>query len=603
MTKTISLPTTDVTTLVALLRQRASQQPDALACTFLRFKDDGEDDKMTYRELDEQARAIAVQLQMLGASGKQALLLYPSGLPYLTAFFGCLYAKVLAIPAYPPHSERFVPRIQAIVQDSKATVVLTTTQIKSNVTRWFAGVPDLAKLEWLTTDDNSVQMADAWCEPEVTPDTLAFLQYTSGSTSTPKGVMVSHGNLLQNLASQQERWNLTAESIHVSWLPIFHDMGLIAGILLPFYVGASVYLMAPASFLQRPMRWLQTISKYHATSTYSPNFGYELCTRRSTPETNAGLDLSSWTLAMNGAEPIHLDTLERFAEVFAPYGFRYAAHTPAYGLAEGTLIVSAVPTASAPFTKIVDKVELEQHRVVEADPLNQHAHTLVSCGPLSKGQKVCIVHPELKTVCPPDQVGEIWVAGPSVAQGYWQRPAVTEQTFQAYLADTGEGPFLRTGDLGFMQDGELFITGRIKDVIIIRGRNCYPQDIELTVENAHPAVRLGTCAAFSVESENQERLVVVAEIDHRYRPDPQSPESETLMEPRTIIKMIREAVAIEHDLQVAHIKLLKVGGIQKTSSGKIQRSACRAKFLDGTLHLWNGPSENHLKEEKETVYG
>lgn len=591
----LSMP--DITDLVALLRLQATQQPEALACTFLRFKGEGEDDSVTYGELDEQARAIAAWLQLLGATGKQAILLYPSGLPYLTAFFACQYANVLAVPAYPPHSERFVPRIRAIVEDSQATVILTTTQIKASVKRWFAGVPELEKLEWLTTDDISVQMADAWREPVVTSETLAFLQYTSGSTSLPKGVMVSHGNLLHNLRLQQQIWRQTAESIHVSWLPIFHDMGLIAGILLPLYLGARVYLMAPASFLQRPLRWLQTISKYRATSSYSPNFGYELCARRCVPEVRASLDLSSWTLAMNGAEPVHSATIEHFSEVFAPCGFTRSAFSLAYGLAEATLVVSSTPLGVSPLVKTLDKLELERHRAVEVEMDSpQSVYQSVSCGPAGQGQHIMIVHPEFRTACPPGQVGEVWVAGPSIAQGYWQRPDVTVSTFQARLVDREDGPFLRTGDLGFLSNGELFITGRLKDVIIMRGRNCYPQDIEATVENAHPAVRLGTCAAFSIVAENEERLVVVAEIDHRYQPA-----SETLMEPDTIMKMIREAVAIEHDLQVTHIRLLRVGGSQKTSSGKIQRSACRAKFLDGSLNLWGGPSGSNTEEAKEAV--
>jgi len=559
---------------------------------------------VTYQKLDEQARSIAAWLQLLGATGKQAILLYPPGLPYLTAFFACLYAKVLAIPAYPPHSERFVPRIRAIVQDSQATVILTTTQIKASIKRWFAGVPDLEKLEWLTTDDISVEMADAWREPSISPETLAFLQYTSGSTSLPKGVMVSHGNLLHNLQLQQQIWNQTAESIHVSWLPIFHDMGLIAGLLLPIYLGAPVYLMAPASFLQRPMRWLQTISKYRATSSCAPNFGYELCVRRSTPEVRASLDLSSWTLAMNAAEPVHSATIEHFSEVFAPCGFARSAFAPAYGLAEATLVVSSVRRDIPPLIKTLDKLELEQHRVVDVEAGSpKPVYLAVSCGPAGPGQHIMIVHPELRTACPPGQIGEVWVSGPSIAQGYWHRLEVNSRTFRAYLPDSEESPFLRTGDLGFMSEGELFITGRIKDVIIIRGRNCYPQDIEATVESAHPAVRLGTCAAFSIEEENEERLVVVAEIDHRYKPDGQEPGSETLMEPATVMKMIREAVAIEHDLQVTHIQLLRVGGIQKTSSGKIQRSACRAKFLDGSLSLWDGPSDSDAREERDAIYG
>nr|BBH88015.1 acyl-CoA synthetase [Thermosporothrix sp. COM3] len=597
-----AFPNTDITNLVALMRWRATVQPDDIACTFMNFKADEKNDDITYRHIDAQARAIAAHLQALGLSGKSAILLYPSGLPYITAFFACLYARVLAIPAYPPHSERFVPRIQAIVQDSEATIILTTTQIKANVKRWFAGVPALEHLQWLTTDDISIQAAGSWKELDIEARTLAFLQYTSGSTSAPKGVMVSHGNLLHNLKGQANLWHIPDEpGCYVSWLPIFHDMGLIAGILLPFYLGSRVYLMAPASFLQRPMRWLQTISRYHATHSFAPNFGYELCARRSTPESRAGLDLSNWRVAMNGAEPIHHDTLENFLRVFAPYGFRRSAFAPAYGLAEATLVVSSISAQAISSTKTVNKSKFEQRQIVEVEPTSSNIHRAVSCGRVLDGQKVRIVHPETRTTCPDGIVGEIWVAGPSNAHGYWQRPTETETTFHAYLTENNEGPFLRTGDLGFLQDGELFLVGRLKDVIIIRGRNFYPQDIEVTVENAHPAIRLGTCAAFSIEEDNQEQLVIVAEVDHRYQAKEGEPEQEKLMQPSTIQKRIREAVALEHDVQVAHIGLLKVGGIQKTSSGKIQRSACRAKFLDGSLSLWSGLKQQEKK--KENIYG
>lgn len=574
-------------TLLALLQERASQQPDDLAYRFLHFREQCDDESLTYRELDKKSRAIAAVLQNVNAAGERALLLYPSGLDYIAAFFGCLAAQVVGITAYPPHSSRMIPRIQAIVHDAQSTLVLTTTQIKANIQRWFGGVPELEQLEWLTTDDIDLTYANDWIGPDITPDTIAFLQYTSGSTSTPKGVMVSHRNLIHNLEEQKARFEHDKKHVNVSWLPIFHDLGLIAGVLQPLYVGFPAYLMAPVSFLQRPMRWLQTISMYRGTSSYAPNFAFELCMRRSTPEERAQLDLSSWVVAVNGAEPVRGDTLERFSEMFEPCGFRAQSWVPAYGLAEATLVVSSAGRNEDPIIRTFDKQELEQHHVLEIDSTSKNAHRLASCGVTLGKQKIVIAHPEKLTTCTPNEVGEIWVGGPSVALGYWQRPEVTEKTFQAYLADTGEGPFLRTGDLGFLQDEQLFITGRLKDVIIIHGRNHYPQDIELTTEHAHPAMRLGCSAAFSVDVDGEESLVVVAEVDQRYKPEP----GESVVTASALTKAIKEAIAIEHDVQVHAICLLQAGGVQKTSSGKIQRSACRTKFQDGSLKLWVGQSE------------
>lgn len=560
------------TTVVDLLRDRSSTQPHTQAFTFL---EDGEtqESTLTYHELDRRSRAIASQLQALGLSGERAILLYPSGLDYLSAFFGCLYAGVVAVPAYPPRNQRNTPRIQAIIKDAQAAIILTTTTLLPNVKSLLTKHTDQGNLGWLTTDNLAQGIEDSWQQPAIDAQMLAFLQYTSGSTGTPKGVMLSHGNLLHNAAVTYQIMEHSPESQFVSWLPVYHDMGLIGGILQPLYGGFPCVLMSPTSFLQRPYRWLQAISHYQGTTSGGPNFAYELCIQRITPEQKSSLDLSSWSVAFNGAEPIRLETLERFSATFAKCGFRLEGFYPCYGMAEATLMVSGGIKKALPPSKTVAKSALEKHQVIEA-ATSDDIQTFVSCGQSVPQQQIVIVHPETLQRCQPDEVGEIWVSGPSIGQGYWNRPEQTEQTFHASLKDQNSRLFLRTGDLGFLDNGELFITGRAKDLIIIRGRNLYPQDLELTVERSHSSLRLGSSAAFSVEAENEERLVMVQELEFRAKPNIEE-----------VIAAIRQAVAEEHEVQVSAVVLIKPGTIPKTSSGKIQRRATKADFLANKLEV------------------
>jgi acyl-CoA synthetase (AMP-forming)/AMP-acid ligase II len=461
-------------TLVDLLRWRAAHQPSQRAYTFL--GDGGAEERsVDYGELDLQAQAIAARLQTLGvASRERALLLHPPGLEYIAAFLGCLYAGVLAVPAYPPRLNQPISRIQAIVADSQATVALTTAHIFSNLERRLAHAPEMKSLRWLATDDGK-DPAGEWRRPAIGSNTLAYLQYTSGSTAAPKGVMDTHANLLHNLAMLYDALGHTADSQIVTWLPPYHDMGLISGVLQSLYGGFPATLMAPVSFAHRPLGWLRTISRLGADSSGAPNFAYDICSRKITPEERATLDLSSWEVAYNGAEPIRQETLERFTAAFAPCGFRWEAFYPMYGLAEATGLVSGGSKTAPPVVLSVEGEELERDRVVVASTRDKGARALVGCGRVLADQKVVVVDPKSLTRSPPDRVGEIWVSGPSVAQGYWGRPEETERTFRAYVADTGEGPFLRTGDLGFLHHDELFVTGRLKDLIIIRGVNHYPK--------------------------------------------------------------------------------------------------------------------------------
>jgi 8-amino-7-oxononanoate synthase len=415
----------------------------------------------------------------------------------------------------------------------------------------------------------------AWQPPDVHGDTLAFLQYTSGSTGKPKGVMLNHANLMHNSALIAYAFENTRSGVGVFWLPMYHDMGLIGGILQPLYLGCPNVLMSPVSFLQKPFRWLHAISKFKGTISGGPNFAYDLCVRKTTPEQRELLDLSNWALAFNGAEPVRDDTIESFTRMFEPCGFRREFFYPCYGLAEATLIVSGGFRSAPPVIRHFDAKALENNQVVDALADEEGARALVGCGGNLLDEEVVIANPDTLTRCAADEVGEVWVSGPSVAQGYWERTEETEHTFRAFLKDSGRGPYLRTGDLGFMQDGELFVTGRIKDLIIVRGVNHYPQDIEATVERSHEHLRPGASASFTVEIEGRERLVIVAEVERgRHR---------TKESFGPIFEAIRRNISAEHELPVDAISLIKAGSIPKTSSGKIQRHASRNGFLDETL--------------------
>ncbi len=433
-----------------------------------------------------------------------------------------------------------------------------------------------------------LDLAAEWKEPEISSETLAFLQYTSGSTAQPKGVMVSHGNLLHNSSLIQDFFETNEDSRGVFWLPSYHDMGLVGGILQTFYCGGNVTLMSPLTFLQHPFRWLQAISRKSATVSGGPNFAYDLCVRKVTEDQKKTIDLSCWRLAFNGAEPIRHDTLKRFADAFAGCGFREEAFYPCYGLAEGTLIVSGAKLSTPPLCKAFDESSLEQHIAHEVDSSDPDSRILVSCGNIPQDQEVQIVDPDTLMALPPGRIGEIWVMGPSVAKGYWNHLEETERTFQAHIAPAGEGPFLRTGDLGFFLDGELFVTGRLKDLIIIEGRNHYPQDIEITVEAAHPAIRPAGTAVFTTEMGGHDKLTVVAEVEPKFlrglsRSNGTNGTHKSEIDEKEVIRAIRRAVAEHHDIQVHAVALLKPGKLPKTSSGKVQRHASAAGFLAGTL--------------------
>ena len=572
-------------TIVDLLRQRAAYRPHDRAFTFLV---DGENEELniTYAELDQKARTIGAWLMDQDMSGKRVLLLYPSGLDFIAAFMGCLYGGAIAVPAYPPRKNRSVERIEAIAADANASVALTTRDVLDRFESLKASAPSLEHLVWQVNDELDQSWSNRWNRPDIKGNTLAFLQYTSGSTGTPKGVMLSHENLLHNSLRIMQAFEITRSQSGVFWLPSFHDMGLIGGILVPLYGGKFNVLMSPVAFLQKPLRWLQAIAKYRATISGGPNFAYELCVRKTTPEQRASLDLSSWSLAFNGAEPVRAETMKAFSEAFAISGFRNEAFYPCYGLAESTLMVTGGMKFEPPVIHRFDPLSVETGIVTLNENSSPDARQFVGSGRELDGQDVLIVDPQTFEPLPPDRVGEIWVSGPSVAQGYWNRADETKSTFQAMLklpATTAgqvgrwkpnQGPYMRTGDLGFFDNGELFVTGRLKDLIIIRGRNHYPQDLEHSAEKASALIRPGCVAAFAVDIDSRERVVIVAELERGKRE-----EADVL----AAFDAIRKRLATEHEVATEAIVLVRPNSIPKTSSGKIQRHACRRQFSDESL--------------------
>jgi acyl-CoA synthetase (AMP-forming)/AMP-acid ligase II/acyl carrier protein len=570
--------------MLELLAQQAAKQPDATAFAFLDDRDGISE--ITFGELDRRARVIASRLQLELRPGDRALLVYPAGLEFISAFFGCLYAGVVAVPATYPKPKRPMPRLQRIALDCDAHVALSTAQTLTTLDPDLLST-DAATSQWIATDELEDALAEMWERPAVKASDLAFLQYTSGSTSDPKGVMVSHANLLDNLECIRQSFGIFDNEndrnsrTGVFWLPAYHDMGLIGGILTPLYMGGRSVLMSPTAFLQRPMRWLQAIHDYQAIISGAPNFAYEYCVRRTTAEERAPLDLSQWRLAFCGAEPIRSETLTHFAEAFREAGFRMKAFYPCYGLAETTLLAAGPDHEQEPRILAVNRAALAEHNVVpECGEPAAMVQRLVGCGQPIPGHSIVIADAATLEECPDGEVGEILIQGPSVTQGYWDRPKETEEVFGAHV-EGREGRYLRTGDLGFFRDSELYVTGRVKDVIIIRGRNHYPQDIEQSAEEAHPAVLTG--AAFALEDAAGERLVVVHQLDRQHRSG----------DHQQIIQAIRRAIVEQHELDPYAIVLIRQTSLPITSSGKVQRNLCREQYLADQLrvvHSWINPA-------------
>lgn len=559
-----------VASLLDVLNQRAQYQSEKKAYIFLQ---NGETEltSLTYGELDKHAKSIAVYLK--DWRGERALLLYPPGLEFISAFLGCLYAGVIAVPAYPPKGNQKLFRLLSIVDNAQTKLALTTSSTLPSIHKKWQEEIKLAQLALVATDTIK-NFSQEFVLQSIGQESLAFLQYTSGSTGMPKGVMLTHGNLIHNLESTKQTVALTPESVSATWLPHFHDMGLIDGILQPLYTGFLGISMPPNVFIRKPLRWLQAISRYRVTHSGGPNFAYNLCVQKIKSEHRNGLDLSSWKTAYNGAEPIFARVLNQFSDFFSPCGFKSQSFYPCYGMAESTLMVTGGEVEEQPICLDVNSQALQQNQISTKENHSSSSRIIVGCGHSLPDTTVIVVDPNTLTETASNTVGEIWISSPSVARGYWNNPEATKKIFQAYLADTGAGPFLRTGDLGFFRNTELFVTGRLKDMVIIRGQNYYPQDIELTVQESHPALSVNNGAVFSIELAGEEKLVVVQELERTYRHQ---------MNLEEVVEAIIQAVLLEHGLAIETIVLLKPGKIDKTSSGKIQRHICRQKFIDGSL--------------------
>lgn len=568
------MPRSRFATFTELVRERTAEFADADVHVFLREGRDGSRaEHLTYRELDRDARRIASCLRERGAAGQPVLLLYPTTPEFLKAFVGCLYAGAVAVPAPLPaeagHGKR-ISRATAVLKDTGARLVLTDTDSAPEVALWLARV-NRDQTACLATDRPGLGDADGFRIARSRLDDLAFLQYTSGSVAAPRGVMVSQRNLMANQAALGKVLGTTGEDVFGGWLPHFHDMGLIAHLLHPVWLGSSSVMMSPSSFIKRPLRWLQSIERYGVTAGGGPNFCYDLCLRRISDEQIAGLDLSRWRLALNGAEPIRADTLAAFAERFAPAGLRREALYPSYGLAEATLVVSGGTPGTAHTERTADPAALEQDRLDVVGP-DAPARTLVGCGKVVD-LDARIVDPVTHRELPEGVVGEIWLRGDSIAQGYWKRPTESELTFRATLNEEESG-FLRTGDLGVLQDGELYVTGRLKELVIINGRNVYPQDVEWAVRAVNPFLTSGTGAVFAVEAA-REQLVVVQEVRGA---------GTDAGGMRALAQDIQAMIGKEFNVPAGNLLLVRPGTVRRTTSGKVQRTLMRKLFLDGMLH-------------------
>lgn len=560
--------TSNTTDFVSHLRSQFEAHADDRCFTFL--TESGRHlvpEVTTFAGLDRDAREVAAWLASQPEAERPVLLLFEPGIDFWRAFLGCLYAGVIAVPTPLPVDERSMKRVAGILRDADSGLALTTEKLRGLLTAGIDGLDLAGPLRCVATDDRPLADAESWTMPHLTADTVVFLQYTSGSTGDPKGVAVTHGNLVHNETAMSEAVRAGAASVLVGWIPHWHDMGLMAQ-MLAFFSGAQLVTMSPLAFLKQPVRLLKAISDHRGTMSAAPNFAYDLIARRVTPEQLTGLDLSCWEVALNGAEPVRRRTIERLTGLLAPAGFAHAAMRPAYGMAEVTLMASF--SSDGPRYLDADVDALEQHRYV---PATARAVALVSSGPPAMGVEVRIVDPATANPLPEDAVGEIWLRSPSVASGYYRRPVQTAEQFQAQNAD-GEGPYLRTGDLGLLHDGELFVTGRLKDLLIANGRNLYPQDIEEFVQDVHPAVTGSRGCAISVDVDDAERLVLIQAVKTELLGDMRCDE---------LAAAVKTAVARGFEIPAPGVVFVERAGIHLTTSGKVQRASMRAALMKGEL--------------------
>lgn len=531
-----------------------------------------EENQLTFNGLANNAKIIAGILQQDLRFGDRALLLFPAGLDFINAFYGCLYSGIIAVPlAIPRRYREDLTQIVNVIKNSEALAIISTTAILKDLK-----LPeDLNFIKIINIDEINSGLDKIWKQPKVKKNDIAFLQYTSGSTGSPNGVIVTHGNLLHNQQQILKSFCTSPQSVLISWLPHYHDMGLIGNIIHPLYVGFHAILMPPLAFLQKPYRWLKAISKYKATISGGPNFAYDLCVERITHEQKESLKLESWRVAFNGAERVRADTINKFSEVFEGNGFKKQSFFPTYGMAENTLFASGGDPDSKPVILAVNRKNLENNKIIIKEPgAQQDIQLLVSSGRSSEDQMVIAVDPIQKEICKDLFVGEIWIKSSSVTKGYWKNSLKTKDCYEGYLKD-GSGPFLQTGDLGFLKDGEIFITGRIKDLIIIRGRNIYPEELEIVAQKVDPILRNGCGAAFSIDDNNEDRIVLVQEIDRS---------GIRSLNENQIFNLIVENIAKYFDLQIFKIILIKPFTLPKTTSGKVRRQETKKLLLNGRIN-------------------
>ncbi len=585
-TDSVSLPSFD-----KLIQMRSSEHSGKIIYSFY---PKGEDEciSITYSELDQKIKTVASKLQQLNLKGERVLLLYPSGLEYIIGFFACLYAGVIAVPLYPPETARMkhtLERIYLVMKDSGANNALITREIFNQINEKGQDYNiNFKNLNWIISDEINPESENDWRETDNTLETIAYLQYTSGSTGTPKGVIIKHRNLLSNADIIHKAFEFNSRSTIVMWLPLYHDMGLIGSVIQPIFSNSPINIFPTISFLEKPFRWLKMISDIEVGEVMSggPNFAYDLCIKRTNEEQRNSIDLSNWNAAFSGSEPVRSTTINAFVEAFGGSGFKRSAFYPCYGLAEATLFVTGGDKFSEPIEYYISKKELEKHKIKSAAAAEADALNFIGCGKTFLDEKVFIVDPVTENICGPNAVGEVWVKGESISSGYWGKTKLSKEILNAELKELNQKPFLRTGDLGFIKDGELFITGRLKDLIIIRGSNHYPQDIELTVEESTDLVRPGFGAAFSVEAEGEERLVIVYEAKPRKENWPE------------IIQKIKDQVSINHNILAYDIALVKPKSVPKTSSGKIRRQSCKNLYLEYKFNIVCSLLKDNLTEEK-----
>lgn len=558
--------------LLDVLSKRAVEEPDGIPFCYLA---DGEDERqpLTYHSFEAQAKATAAYLQQAGLEGERVLLLFPQGIEYLVALFGCFYAGVIAVPAYPPRNNRNLKRLLAIMENCGSQHIMSD---RAGIAHIELLKQDFSAYQLLAFED-MVEAKTEWRARSLPLDDVAYLQYTSGSTGTPKGVIITHRNVLENIKGLREAYYPYDLNMMFTWIPMYHDMGLLAMLTGLMVGGGTCYFMSPVHFIQKPARWLQAVSKYGAQYTVGPNFAFDLCCERVTAEEMEGVDLSHLKSVTNGSEPVRLSTLLAFQEKFSPYGFDFMAFCPGYGLAEATLGVSTLSADES--VHILPKDGTLTPRILDGGNLEvaNPEQYWVGCGHIVQGADVQIVDPETNAVLAEGQEGEIWVHHDGfVAQGYWNNEAATAYTFGNELPGQPGKRYMRTGDLGFLQDGQLYVTGRIKDMVIIRGANYYPQDIERVVADSHIALEQNASAAFAHEAGEEEQLIVVQEVKRtEWR----------AADPEEVVQAIRQQLSEVFEIAPHQVLLIRPMNLPKTSSGKVQRHAARQQWAENKLRV------------------